>query len=138
MHRIPRRVLALAIVVAASLTAPALAQEEDVLCRGKYAFAAEMVDAAYARRGTLYSGAGMAGVGASLDVWRLLVGKPDYNFRAGGDMFKVLYYRIEPPGGPWGVDYGRPSPEWAQFALDRVLPYATAPSDQAEYPGPRV
>jgi len=136
MHRIPGRSLALAIAFAATLTAPALAQEEDVLCRGKYAFAAEMLDAAYAPRGTLYSGARMAGVGASLDIWRLLVGKPDYNFRSGSDMFKVLYYRIEPPGWPW--ESGDISPDWAQFAFDKLLPYATAPNDQAEYPGPRV
>ena len=135
MHRIPGRILALATAFAASLTAPVFAQDEDVLCRGKYAFAAEMLDAAYAPRGTVYSGAGMGGVGASLDVWRLLVGKPDYNFRAGGDMFKALYHLSDPPGSPWDGDI---SPEYTQFGFDTLLPYATAPNDQAEYPGPRV
>lgn len=135
MRGFPGRIAALATAFAALLTAPAFAQEEGALCRGKYAFAAEMLDAAYAPRGTLYSGAGMGGVGASLDLWRLLVGKPDYNFRAGEDMFKALYHRADPPGSPWD---GYLSPEWAQFAFDRLLPYATAPNDQAEYPGPRV
>ncbi len=114
----------------------AQAQEPDLLCNGKYAFAQEMLDAAYSRAGTLYSGgSNFGGVGASLDIWRLLVGKPDYNFRTGGDMFKVLWHRIDPPGSPWD---GAISPEWAQFGFDRALPYATAPNDKAEFPGPRV
>jgi hypothetical protein len=40
------RFAAVAIAFAASLATPLLAQEEDVLCHGKYAFAAEMLDAA--------------------------------------------------------------------------------------------
>ena len=135
MHAIPRLALAFATAIGAVLAVPAMAQEEDVLCRGKYAFAAEMLDATYSKRGTLYSGAGMIGVGASLDLWRLLVGLPDYNFRGGEDMFKVLYHRIDPPGSPWD---GFVSPEWARFAFDKLLPYATAPNDQVAYPGPRV
>ncbi len=130
-----QRFAALCVAVLTALPGPLAAQEEDVLCNGKYAFAAEMLDAAYAPRGTLYSGSGMVGAGASLDLWRLLVGKPDYNFRAGDDMFKVLYHRIDPPGGLWD---GGLSPGWVQFAFDKLLPYATAPNDQAEYPGPRV
>jgi hypothetical protein len=69
--------------------APALAFAHDgdrQLCDGKYALAQEMLDAAYGKYGTIYSGGYDGyyegnGVGPTIDLWRLWRGLPDLRFR---------------------------------------------------------
>jgi hypothetical protein len=82
------RILTLLILL--SLTASRIqadGQPAD-LCNGRYNLAQEMLDAAYGRFGTLYSGGDIEdyqgpGVGPSLDLWRLWRGLPDLRFRDG-------------------------------------------------------
>ena len=61
------------------------AQDVSVICDGNYADAAEMLDAAYNRYDTLYSGGEhkryLNNVGSTIDLYRLWRGLPDQRFR---------------------------------------------------------
>ncbi len=67
------------------LAEPAVAQTPPLLCDGRYAQPQEMLDAAYGKYGTLYSGGqhwhGHDDVRASVDLYRLWLGLPDLEFR---------------------------------------------------------
>jgi hypothetical protein len=74
---------------------------ETPFCDGKYALAFEMLDAAYGKYGTVYSGGyertwRSNGVGPTLDLWRLWRGLPDLRFR---DAAQFDY------SGDWGQDF---------------------------------
>jgi hypothetical protein len=65
----------------------AMAKDDQAFCDGKYARAQEMLDAAYGKYGTIYTGGfdgssyGGNGVGPTIDLWRLWRGLPDLRFR---------------------------------------------------------
>ncbi len=65
--------------------APSAALEVADLCDGRYVGAAEVLDAAYTKYGTLYSGGDhwhrRDNVGATIDVYRLLNNQTDLGFR---------------------------------------------------------
>lgn len=75
----------------------------EALCDGRYDAANEILDAAYASYGTLYSGGGhwqkRDSVGATLDVWRLLQGQDDLNLRR-ADAIDRDYSADPMQGGP--------------------------------------
>jgi hypothetical protein len=94
------RFLLLLLLFCSPLTAAA--QDGDrQLCDGKYLLAQEMLDAAYGKYGTIYSGGfdgslyGSNGVGPTIDLWRLWRGLPDLRFR---DADRFDWY-----GNEWGV-----------------------------------
>jgi hypothetical protein len=72
------------VLLALLLILPLSAMAEG-LCNGRYKLAEEMLDAAYGKFGTLYSGGGhfsnRDNVGATLDLWRLWNGWPDLKLR---------------------------------------------------------
>ncbi|GHC48883.1 hypothetical protein [Neogemmobacter tilapiae] len=66
------------------LPAALMAKDDQAFCDGKYALAQEMLDAAYGPFGTLYPGGeryGPGHLGGLIDLYRLLEGLPDLNFR---------------------------------------------------------
>ena len=87
------------------LLSPAPAQPTGAVCGGKYAAAGEMLDYSFGRFGTLYAGSEDVGighdVGATLDLYRLWHGLPDYGFRNGADLYKPAWMQYQPGGGPW-------------------------------------
>ncbi|MES2436341.1 MAG: hypothetical protein V4586_21210 [Pseudomonadota bacterium] len=131
----------------AVMGAGAEARPGPALCEGKYTAAAEMVDLSVGWFGTLYSGDYASGigrdVGATLDLYRLWHGLPDYGFRDGADLYKPAWMKHQPPGGPFvGHYYSHRyepgfGPEWADFALNHALPYALAPNETYLSAGPR-
>ena len=146
--RVARRILGVVLMRVAGLVVvlvwigvlgPAQAQSSAAICGGKYAAAGEMLDAAFGRFGTLYAGSEDVGigrdVGATLDLYRLWHGLPDYGFRNGADLYKPVWMQHQPPGGPW--EYPANQPEWADFALNHALPYALAPNETYLSAGPR-
>lgn len=79
-----------------------IAATAQTQCQGRYATASQMLDAAYGRFGTLYTGGPSASyfgtdLGPTIDLYRLWRGLPDLRFRdaQGFD-----------PTGDWGRDYG--------------------------------
>lgn len=131
----------------AVIGAGAEARPGPALCEGKYAAAGEMLDLSIGRFGTLYAGNHSSGigldVGATLDLYRLWHGLPDYNFREGADIYKPDWMQHQPPRGPFvGHYYSHHyepgfGPEWADFALKHALPYALAPNEAYLSAGPR-
>ena len=117
--------------IAGALAALPAAADPAAICGGKYANAAEIVGAAFAKYGTLYSGGGHWGqrdnVGATVDFYRLMRGYPDIKLRT----------RIENPS--WndelnGVkvednDNGDPQKTWsrASWALRSDAPIDADP-----------
>ena len=84
----------------ALLALPATAQTP--LCHDRYAVAQEMLDLAYGRFGTLYSGGpprsySEVDLGPTIDLWRLWRGLPDLRFRDARDFDFT---------GDWGRDFG--------------------------------
>lgn len=76
------------ILAAASALALGSASADPAkMCDGKYALAAEMIEAAYVKYGTLYSGGEhfrrLDDVGATLDLYRFWRGYPDLKLRSG-------------------------------------------------------
>jgi hypothetical protein len=94
--------IAIGILAALAIPSPALHANPATLCDGKYAETASLIDAAYAKYGTLYSGGLhhhiVDDVGATLDLYRLWRGLPDAHLRSavdrkglpGRDVYDVL------------------------------------------------
>ncbi|GHC43520.1 hypothetical protein [Neogemmobacter tilapiae] len=130
---------------------PALvvAKEPDLLCAGRYALAQEMLDSAYGKYGTLYSGGNGVhssdNVGATLDLYRLWSGRPDQKFRDTNSADGIRYWEdietrathlpellaiaraTEPSGyfGPSAV-YRGTGRDWIEKAYRDVFPLASS------------
>lgn len=110
--------------------APAAAKDDAAVCDGKYELAQEMLDAAYGKYGTLYSGGFEGtwsgnGVGPTIDLWRLWRGLPDLRFRD-----------ARQPEGSWGRDFssfGRTSENMAMLLRIAERKKATGVSDVYRY-----
>ena len=80
--------------LAAMLPAVVTAQDTNPICDGRYAAATQMLDSAYGKYGTLYSGGDhwhrRDNVGATIDLYRLWRGLPDHRFRD-ADSFGYAY-----------------------------------------------
>ncbi len=112
------------ILLLVALPFQALADPAPPLCQGRYAAAEEMLDAAWKRGATLYSGGPTAlrhgpGVGATIDLWRLWQGLPDQRFRDAGTF---------DPSSDWGADYSKFGQ--SQQDLNLILHIANRPGDR--------
>jgi hypothetical protein len=115
------------ILFAIGFSAPANA-DPTAHCDGKYAAAAELIDAAYSKYGTLYSGGAyrkrLESVGATIDLYRFRRGLPDLKLR-----------EVNPPSWstedrkrfPYGWDLGHPPETYWEKSRWAVSP--EAPSD---------
>lgn len=105
--------------------------QADAICNGRYRAAGEMLDAAYGKYQTLYSGGlhwrAHDNVGATIDLYRLWRGLPDLQFRT------VRRYQFgigkEDPFHYYGE--WRQKDNWAQAALEHSLPLILG-ADQTE------
>lgn len=81
----PNPAVTIFMCLTAILPAVATAQDTNPICEGRYAAATEMLDSAYGKYGTLYSGGDhwhrRDNVGATIDLYRLWRGLPDHRFR---------------------------------------------------------
>jgi hypothetical protein len=125
-----RKLIILAILAFAP-TASLAKDDAVLLCNGKYALAQEMLDAAYGKYGTIYTGGsdGSHGsyngndVGATIDLWRLWRGLPDLRFRDA----HTFDYRSD-----WGWDFsgfGRTAEDFAIILRIAERPQATGLSE---------
>ena len=108
------------------------------VCNGRYQDAAEMLDAAYGKYETLYSGgetwSSLDNVGATIDLYRLWRNLPDLRFR---DVRKFEFGigKNDPFNYNFGLQQGD---NWIQNQFERYLPLilnpsATIPSKRQKY-----
>ncbi len=100
-----RLVCVLRVIAVAAVLCPVTLRAEQ-LCDGRYANATQMLEAAYGKYGTLYSGGEhwhrRDNVGATIDIYRLLRGLPDQRFRD-ADRFTYSYADDPLPRYPQGI-----------------------------------